>query len=127
VVDLPVRRLDHKADPADRLRSRDGPAADGALDRRWEAARLGLVNRLVPRSELMGWAIETAEMIAANSPSAVQAVKRQVTATIADHALTLEALEQQLGDGTHWRRKPDSNHRSRVTRPSFRRRLMSLA
>jgi hypothetical protein len=26
----------------------------------------------------------------------------------------------------HWR-KPDSNHRSRVTPPSFRRRLMSLA
>ena len=63
-----------------------------------EAARLGLVNRLVPRSELMGWAIETAEIIAANSPSAVQAVKRQVSATIADHALTREALEQQLGD-----------------------------
>src|SRR6201993_5236973 len=63
-----------------------------------EAARLGLVNRLVPRSELMGWAIETAETIAANSPSAVQAVKRQVSATIADHALTREALEQQLGD-----------------------------
>ena len=61
-----------------------------------EAARLGLVNRLVPRSELMGWAIETAEIIAANSPSAVQAVKRQVSATIADHALTREALEQQL-------------------------------
>ena len=63
-----------------------------------EAARLGLVNRLVPRSELIGWAIETAEMIASNSPSAVQAVKRQVSATIADHALTREALEQQLGD-----------------------------
>src|ERR1700756_1064102 len=63
-----------------------------------EAARLGLVNRLVPRSELMGWAIETAETIAANSPSAVQAVKRQVSATIADHALTREVLEQQLGD-----------------------------
>jgi len=59
-----------------------------------EAARLGLVNRLVPRSELMSWAAETAEMIAANSPSAVQAVKRQVSATIADHALTREALEQ---------------------------------
>jgi enoyl-CoA hydratase/carnithine racemase len=28
----------------------------------------------------------------------VQAVKRQVSATIADHALTREALEQQLGD-----------------------------
>src|SRR5882757_1679 len=46
----------------------------------------------------MRWATETAEMIAANSPSAVQAVKRQVSATIADHALTREALEQQLGD-----------------------------
>src|SRR5690349_19669943 len=64
-----------------------------------EAARLGLVNRLVPRSELMGWAIETAETIAANSPSAVQAVKRQVSATIADHARSREALEQELGDG----------------------------
>jgi enoyl-CoA hydratase/carnithine racemase len=63
-----------------------------------EAARLGLVNRVVPADELMGWAIETAEMIAANSPSAVQAVKRQVSATIADHALAREALEQQLGD-----------------------------
>jgi enoyl-CoA hydratase/carnithine racemase len=64
-----------------------------------QAERLGLVNRLVPPGELMGWAIETAEMIAANSPSAVQAVKRQVSTTIADHALTREALEQQLGDG----------------------------
>jgi enoyl-CoA hydratase/carnithine racemase len=63
-----------------------------------EAARLGLVNRLVPAGELMGWAIETAEMIAANSPSAVQAVKRQVSATIADHSLGREPLEQQLGD-----------------------------
>jgi enoyl-CoA hydratase/carnithine racemase len=63
-----------------------------------QAAQLGLVNRLVPAPELMGWAIEMAEMIAANSPSAVQAVKRQVSATIADHALTREAMEQQLGD-----------------------------
>jgi E-phenylitaconyl-CoA hydratase len=63
-----------------------------------QAAQLGLVNRLVPAPELMGCAIEMAEMIAANSPSAVQAVKRQVSATIADHALTREAMEQQLGD-----------------------------
>jgi enoyl-CoA hydratase/carnithine racemase len=63
-----------------------------------EAVRLELVNRLVPQNELMAWAIETAEMIAANSPSAVQAVKRQISSTIADHALTREALEQQLGD-----------------------------
>ena len=70
-----------------------------------QAARLGLVNRLVPPSELMGWAIETAEMIAANSPSAVQAVKRQVSTTIADHALTREAMEQRLGDAV--RASPD--------------------
>ena len=63
-----------------------------------EGMRLGLVNRLVPRDELMRWATETAEMIAANSPSAVQAVKRQISSTIADHALTREAFEQELGD-----------------------------
>jgi enoyl-CoA hydratase/carnithine racemase len=63
-----------------------------------EAARLGLVNRLLPPDELMRWAIETAETIAANSPSAVQAVKRQVSATVADHVLSREPLEQQLGD-----------------------------
>src|SRR5882672_4728141 len=70
-----------------------------------QAAQLGLVNRLAPPDELMGWAIETAEMIAANSPSAVQAVKRQVSATIADHALSREAMEQQLGDAV--RASPD--------------------
>jgi enoyl-CoA hydratase/carnithine racemase len=70
-----------------------------------QAAGLGLVNRVVPAAELMGWAIETAEKIAANSPSAVQAVKRQVSAMIADHALTREALEQELGDAV--RASPD--------------------
>jgi enoyl-CoA hydratase/carnithine racemase len=70
-----------------------------------QAARLGLVNRLVSPGELMSWALETAEMIAANSPSAVQAVKRQVSATTADHALTREAMEQQLGDAV--RASPD--------------------
>ena len=44
----------------------------------------------------MGWAIETAEIVAANSPSAVQAVKRQVSATIADHALTREDLAARI-------------------------------
>jgi enoyl-CoA hydratase/carnithine racemase len=63
-----------------------------------EAARLGLINRVVPAEGLMAWALETAEVIAANSPSAVQAVKRQISATIADHARGREALEQQLGD-----------------------------
>ena len=63
-----------------------------------EAARLGLVNRVVPAADLMAWALETAETIAANSPTAVQAVKRQISATIADHARTREALDQELGD-----------------------------
>jgi enoyl-CoA hydratase/carnithine racemase len=63
-----------------------------------EAARLGLVNRVVPAEGLMPWALETAELIAANSPSAVQAVKQQISATIADHARSREALEQELGD-----------------------------
>src|SRR5437899_6761960 len=63
-----------------------------------EAARIGLINRVVPADGLMAWALETAEAIAANSPSAVQAVKRQISATIADHARSREALEQELGD-----------------------------
>jgi enoyl-CoA hydratase len=63
-----------------------------------EAARLGLINRVLPAEGLMAWALETAEAIAANSPSAVQAVKRQISATIADHARGREALEQELGD-----------------------------
>ena len=63
-----------------------------------EAARLGLINRIVPAEGLMTWALETAEAIAANSPSAVQAVKRQISSTMAEHARSREALEQELGD-----------------------------
>src|SRR5947208_11938841 len=63
-----------------------------------EAARIGLINRVVPAERLLPWALETAERIAANSPSAVQAVKRQISATIAEHARGREALDQALGD-----------------------------
>ena len=63
-----------------------------------EAARLGLINRVVPAAQLLPWALETAERIAANSPTAVQAVKRQISATIAEHARGREALDQALGD-----------------------------
>jgi enoyl-CoA hydratase/carnithine racemase len=63
-----------------------------------EAARLGLINRVVPAAGLMPWALETADRIAANSPAAVQAVKQQISATIAEHARAREALEQELGD-----------------------------
>jgi enoyl-CoA hydratase/carnithine racemase len=47
---------------------------------------------------LMPWALETAATIAANSPSAVQAVKQQISTTIAEHARSREALDQELGD-----------------------------
>jgi enoyl-CoA hydratase/carnithine racemase len=64
-----------------------------------EAARVGLVNRVVVAAdELMPWALQTADVIAANSPSAVQAVKQQISATIAEHAQSREALDQELGD-----------------------------
>jgi enoyl-CoA hydratase/carnithine racemase len=63
-----------------------------------EAARVGLVNRVVAADALMPWALETAELIAAHSPSAVQAVKQQISATAADHARSREALDQELGD-----------------------------
>jgi enoyl-CoA hydratase len=63
-----------------------------------EAARLGLINRVLPADKLMPWALATAETIAANSPTAVQAVKLQISTTIAEHALSREALDQEFGD-----------------------------
>src|SRR5256885_7861435 len=48
-----------------------------------EAARIGLVNRAVPAERLLPWALETAERIAAHSPSAVQAVEREINGRIA--------------------------------------------
>lgn len=62
------------------------------------AARLGLVNEVVPAAELLDWALDKAKAIAANSPAAVQAVKTQISTTIAEHARSLEPLEQSLGD-----------------------------
>jgi enoyl-CoA hydratase/carnithine racemase len=63
-----------------------------------EAARIGLVNRVLTADALMPWVLDTAQTIAANSPTAVQSVKEQISATIADHARSREALEQALGD-----------------------------
>ena len=63
-----------------------------------EAARLGLVNQVVEAERVLPVALEIAERIAKNSPSAVQAVKQQISGTIAEHARSREALEQELGD-----------------------------
>jgi enoyl-CoA hydratase len=63
-----------------------------------EAARINLINRVVERAQLMPWALQTALAIAANSPTAVQAVRQQTSAAIADYARSREALEQELGE-----------------------------
>ena len=64
-----------------------------------ESARaINLVNRVRPAADVLDDAVSTAAAIAANSPSAVQAVKRRIAEEIADHAGTWEALDQQLGD-----------------------------
>ena len=62
------------------------------------AEKIGLINQVVPAGSLMDWTMEKARAIAANSPAAVQAVKTQISASIADYAISREALEQQLGD-----------------------------
>ena len=62
------------------------------------AAQINLVNRVIPSAGLMPWALATAATIAANSPTAVQAVKQQISTTIAEQALAREALDQALGD-----------------------------
>jgi enoyl-CoA hydratase len=70
-----------------------GRLADAAF-----AERIGLINTVIERPQLMEWAMATAAAIAGNSPSAVQAVKTQISASTADYARSREALEQELGD-----------------------------
>src|SRR5205085_4061151 len=62
------------------------------------AERVGLINQVVERDRLLPWALETAAAIAANSPSAVQAVRTQISAGIADYARSREALEQERSE-----------------------------
>src|SRR5262249_11052285 len=63
-----------------------------------EAARIGLVNHVLPAEALMPWALEMAATIAANSPSAVQAVKEQISTTLSRHPPAREAPDQALGE-----------------------------
>lgn len=63
-----------------------------------EAARINLVNEVVDGDALMAQTMEMAAVIAANSPSAVQAVKRKISTEIAEHALSQEAHDQEMGD-----------------------------
>jgi len=69
-----------------------------------EAARIGLVNRVVPAEDLLTSALETAELFAANSPLGVrltkQAVQVNVDAPCLEAAVELENRNQALAAGT---------------------------
>lgn len=62
------------------------------------AAGINLINRVCAPDNVLPQAIETATQIAANSPAAVQAVKRQISEGIAEYAQNREERDQQLGD-----------------------------
>jgi enoyl-CoA hydratase len=64
-----------------------------------EAHRLGMVNELCPRAELMGVVLRLAETIANNSPTAVQAVKRAVLMGIGEPTEQAVAIMMEA----HWR------------------------
>ena len=70
----------------------------GRLITAMEAKKLGLINDIVTDRSVVDWALEKAHLIATNSPSAVQAVKTQISSTIAEHTLSREHLDQTLGD-----------------------------
>lgn len=63
-----------------------------------KAAKIELINRIVPAEDLLSETLQMAERIAANSPSAVQAVKRQLSETQAEIVRSRETFEQVLGD-----------------------------
>ena len=63
-----------------------------------EAKGIGLVNEVLPGSELLDWAVDRARTVAANSPAAVQAVKEQITAGLEEWMVSQEPREQVLGD-----------------------------
>lgn len=63
-----------------------------------EAAGIGLINRVLPAANVLDDAMATASAIAANSPPAVQAVKRQIATMVSADAAAHEDMEQTLGD-----------------------------
>ncbi len=64
-----------------------------------EAHRLGMVNELHPKAELMDAVLRIAESIASNSPTAVQAVKRAVLMGIGEPTEQSIAIMMEA----HWR------------------------
>jgi enoyl-CoA hydratase/carnithine racemase len=62
------------------------------------AQQINLINHIAEGPSALDEAIKKAAMIAANSPDAVQAVKRQISDGVAEYARSREAMEQRLGD-----------------------------
>jgi len=69
-----------------------------------EAARIGLVNRVVPAEDLLPATLGTAELIAANSPLGVRLTKQMVQVNVdapsLEAAVELENRNQTLSAGT---------------------------
>ncbi len=63
-----------------------------------EAKEINLVNKVLPAGQVLPQAIETAALIAKNSPSAVQAVRTQISSMMTADAAQHEARDQELGD-----------------------------
>lgn len=63
-----------------------------------QAQRIDLINEVVPADEVLDRALATAEVIAANSPVAVQNVKEHITEGLVEISLTREPAEQKRGD-----------------------------
>jgi enoyl-CoA hydratase len=62
-----------------------------------EAAEIGLINKVVPKDQLLDTAFATAELIAANSPGAVQGTKRSVLMGLGMDRSDAYDFEQDLG------------------------------
>jgi enoyl-CoA hydratase/carnithine racemase len=64
-----------------------------------EAARMGLVNKVVPAESVIDEAVALAERIAANGPLGVQATKRLVRAAASEPTADVWALQAELQPG----------------------------
>src|SRR5437867_4387960 len=76
------------------------------------ALEIGLVNRIVPRDQLMATALETADAIAANAPLAVRETRRGVREIV--HLSLAEAYERQEEIGAPLRRTEDAREAQRA-------------
>ena len=98
------RRLSDQCIGTPRTREAFGPIRSGEMIDANEAHRIGLVEKVVPRAELMTEAKRLANVIASKAPLAIAACKRVINGGAhlpIDDALELEALAFGTTIGTH--------------------------